>query len=156
MPKGIPKIPRVGPSEETQRLLDAMAEIEGRLAEMRRKDKARGALVAFAHKHGLAASDLREAAKLVGAREVGDHPVLSNNAPAAFKLARGQRLKAAREAKGLSGLAAGRKVGAGHSSFHQWEKTGGPRNPKTRAAIAKLLDLPKDFWDAPKANGVAA
>lgn len=155
MPKGIPNVPRVGASEQTQRLLEAMREIEGRLAEMRRRDKARASLVAFARKHGLDAADLREAAKLVGAREVGSHPVLSNNV--SDKRARGAKLRAAREAKGLSGAEAGRKVGGSHTSFHQWENGGEPRDAKTRSAVVKLLDLPKDFFDKPKskANGVA-
>ena len=156
MPKGIPNKLRHAPSEQTQRLLEAMQEIEARLAEERRKDRARSLLVAFVHKHGLAAADLREAAKQVGAREVGDHPVLSKNIP--DKLARGRRLKAAREAKELRGADVMRRLGmdAGSGAISQWERGGRPQDAKVRAKLCTLLDLPKDFWDAPAGNGTAA
>jgi len=160
MPKGIPgsgkpKTKAAPPSEQTQRLLEAMQEIEGRLAEERRKDRARALLVAFVEKHGLAAADLREAARRVGAREVGDHPVLSKNAPP--RMNRGPALKAAREAKGLRGTDVMRRLGlpAASSAISHWERGTRPNKPKVRAGLSKLLDLPKGFWDPPKGNGTA-
>jgi len=99
---------------------------------------------------------LREAAKRVGAREVGDHPVLSKHAPS--KVTRGRALKAAREAKGLSGADVMGHLGIdrGSGAMTSWERGGQPSDLKKRAALSKLLDLPKDFWTPPKGNGKAS
>lgn len=146
MPRGIPKAPRFGPSEQTMRLAEALQDIENRLAEERRKDKARALLVTFAEKHGLSASDLREAAKRIAAREVADGPATSDRAAA---LAIGQKLKAARINAGLGTGEVGRKVGAKSSgSVSQWEKGATMPGPKFRTKLDKLLDLPRDFWKA--------
>jgi len=157
MPTGIPKSGkrrRVGytlkpgsPSEQTQRLLAALHDIEDRLAVERAKDKARSALVAFANKHDLSAADLRDVAKLIGAREKGDVPVVSHNIGKAKRAALGRKLRQAREAKGLSGLALVKLVGAkGTGSASQWERGMLPGLPKYRDGLIKHLELPKDFF----------
>jgi hypothetical protein len=89
MPRGIPKNGKRSPrgtalksgpaSSQTQRLIEALQEIEERLAIEKRKDKARAMVLASARKYGLTASDLREVAKLLGARETGDAPVVSHH-----------------------------------------------------------------------------
>ena len=176
MPKGIPKngkrqsrapgytLPPGPASTQTQRLLEALNDIEERLAVEKAKDKARAALVGFAQKHGLSAGDLRDAAKLLGAREVGDAPVLSPNLGRAKKLALGRRIKEARVAKGLQAVQLGKLIGAkGTAAVAQWEGGMVPSLPKYRAALIKHLDLPKDFFAevpgrqkvAGRANGAA-
>jgi hypothetical protein len=168
MPRGYPKsgkrTPRApghtlpaGPaSEQTQRLIAALQEIEDRLAVEKRKDKARAMLLTFAQKYDLTAADLREAARLVGAREKGDAPVVSHNIGKAKRKALGQKIREARVAKGLAGTELGKMVGAkGTAAVAQWEKGMLPTLPKYRAGLVKTLDLPKDFFDELKTNGAA-
>jgi hypothetical protein len=158
MPKGVPKNgkrqPRLGAtlpsgpaSSQTQALIDHLQEIEERLAISRAKDKARAGLVAYAHKYGLTASDLRDAAKLVGAREVGDAPVFSPNLGKAKRLALGRKIREARVAKGLQAVQLGKLIGAkGTAAVAQWEGGMVPSLPKYRDGLIKHLDLPKDFF----------
>jgi DNA-binding transcriptional regulator YiaG len=168
MPKGIPASK---PSEQTQRLLEALADIEERLAAERRKDQARVLLVRFVERHGLTAADLREAAKNVAAREVGDAPVLSSHLGRAKRIAFGREIRKARQAKGFSGTQLGKMVGAKSSgAVAMWERGGLPTMSKYRAGLIKHLELPKDFFaEVPtnkrgqhgqqsrgKANGAAA
>jgi hypothetical protein len=153
MPKGHPNA--IGqPSEQTKRLVEALRDIEDRLAEERRKDRARASLLAFAQKHGLAASDFREAAKLLAAREVGGGPVVSAKAS---KVAAGRAIRSAREAKGMTMSELLAKVGAkGTGTVGLWERGAPPKSPKYRKALIRVLDLPKDvFENPPKPNGVA-
>jgi hypothetical protein len=169
MPRGIPKsgkrhstLKAAPPGSQTQRLIEALQEIEERLAVERAKDKARAALLAFVHKHGLSAADLRDAAKIVGARATGDEPVTSLHLGKAKRIALGRRLKEARVAKGLQGTQLGKLVGAkGTAAVVQWESGMIPTMPKYRAALIKHLGLPKDFFAevpgrANAANGHAA
>jgi hypothetical protein len=159
MPRGIPKsgkrTPRAagytlkaGPaSTQTQRLVEALQEIEERLAVERAKDKARAGLLAFAHKYGLTAGDLRDAAKLLGAREVGDAPVFSPNLGKAKRAALGRKIREARVAKGLQAVQLGKMIGAkGTAAVAQWEGGMIPTIPKYRAGLIKHLGLPKDFF----------
>lgn len=155
MPRGIPnKVQNV--SEQTQRLIDTLQELEARLAAERRKDKARAMLVNFALKHDLIAADLREAARLLSAREKGDAPAQSKNFSAAKAGQMGKAIKQAREAKGLSNSELVRRIGAkGTGAVSAWENGMVPRSPKYRAALIKHLDLPKDFFaDLPPSSGV--
>src|SRR5262245_18173654 len=143
MPTGIPKH-KEQPSEQTQRLIEALQDIENRLAEERRKDRARVMLAAFVAKHGLTAADLREVAKRIAAREVGSAAVTSKNAAA---LARGRKLHDARIAKGLTHREVARRVGVpGNGAVSNWERGKYPRTPKYCAGLIKVLDLPKDFF----------
>jgi hypothetical protein len=171
MPTGIPKSgkrkPRApgytlkaGPaSNQTQRLLEALAEIEERLAVERRKDKARAALLTFANRHLLTASDLRDAAKLLGAREVGGAPVFSPNLGKAKRAALGRKIREARVAKGLQAVQLGKMIGAkGTAAVAQWEGGMMPSLPKYRDGLIKHLGLPKDFFaeiGPGRSNGVA-
>jgi hypothetical protein len=158
MPKGIPKNgkrqPRLGhtlpagpASGQTQALIEHLQEIEERLALSRAKDKARAGLVAYAHKYGLTAGDLRDAAKLLGAREVGDAPVFSPNLGKAKKLALGRKIREARVAKGLQAVQLGKLIGAkGTAAVAQWEGGMMPSLPRYRDGLIKHLGLPKDFF----------
>jgi hypothetical protein len=144
MPKGIPASK---PSEQTQRLLEALADIEERLASERRKDQARVLLVRFVERHGLTAADLREAARSVAAREVGDAPVLSSHLGRAKRLALGREIRKARVAKGIAGTQLGKMIGAKSSgAVAMWERGGLPSMSKYRDGLIKHLDLPKDFF----------
>lgn len=156
MPRGIPKngkrksrgLVLKGPvSSQTQALLEHMAEMEERLAVLRAKDKARAGLLAYCRKYGLEATDLREAAKLIGARATGDAPVMSLNLGKAKRMALGRRLKEARTAKGLQAVQLGKMIGAkGTAAVAQWEGGMVPSLPKYREGLIKHLDLPKDFF----------
>jgi len=156
-PRGLGKL-KAGPvSEQTQRLIEALQEIEERVAISKRKDKARAALVEYARTHDLTAGDLRDAAKALGERHVGDAPVISPNLGKAKKMALARKMKEAREAKGLNARELGEKVGAkGTAAVAQWERGMIPTLPKYRAGLIKHLDLPKDFFDGvPLRNGHA-
>lgn len=149
MPRGIPNHRGVGPSENTQRLLESMRELEQRLAVERAKDRARGLLLAFAQKHGLSAIDLRNAARLLADRKIGDTPVVSKHSSL------GAKLRAAREAKGLSQPDVNKKLGVASGAMSHWENNRGPKLPRYRSGLIKLLDLPKNFFDEAKPNGHA-
>jgi hypothetical protein len=152
MPRGIPNNSiraggRLGPSENTQKLLDAMADLKARLEAEKRKDTARILLLRFAAKHSLTANDLREAARRIGDRKIGAAPVVSHNIGTAKKLALGRKLKAAREAKGIPGTHLGKLVGAkSTAAVTQWEHGRLPSLQKYRDALIKHLDLPADFF----------
>lgn len=165
MPTGIPKNGKRAPrgmgkraigytlkpgtaSEQTQRLMEALADIEHRLQVEKTKDKARSALLAYAEKYGLTAADFREVAKLIGAREVGDKPVTSQNISTAKKMAVARKIKEARLAKGLTATEMSKRVGAkGTAAGSQWEHGMLPSLPKYRAALIKVLDLPANIFD---------
>lgn len=149
---------KAGPaSSQTQRLIEALNDIEERLAIERAKDKARAALLTFANKHGLSAGDLRDAAKLLGARETGSAPVVSHHLAKAKRSALGRKLREARVAKGLQATQLGKMIGAkGTAAVAQWERGMIPTLPKYREGLIKHLGLPKDiFVDIPsrKMNG---
>jgi hypothetical protein len=162
MPTGIPKngkrrprqprLPgatlKAGPaSSQTARLIEALNDIEERLAIERAKDKARAALLAFAQKHALSAGDLRDAAKLLGARETGGAPVVSHHLAKAKRSALGRKLREARNAKGLQAVQLGKMIGAkGTAAVAQWEGGMIPTMPKYREGLIKHLGLPKDFF----------
>jgi DNA-binding transcriptional regulator YiaG len=164
MPTGIPKNgkrkPRAlaGPiSSQTQALIEHMQEMEERLAVLRRKDKARAGLLAYARKFDLEASDLREAAKHLAARETGE-AVISPNLGKAKRMALGRKIKEARLAKKLGASELAKLIGTkAASAVHGWEHGMIPGIPKYRAGLIKHLDLPKDFFaDVPprgKMNG---
>jgi len=169
MPRGYPN-PKGPISEQTQRLMQALHELEERVAVEKAKDRARASLLLFAHKHDLTAADLREAARAMSKREKGDAPAISQNFTAAKGKQLGKQIAQARKAKGLSGLKLGKMVGAkGTGAVAAWERGSVPANPNYRAGLIKHLDLPKDFFKdarppsvlhgaAPKAraNGSAA
>lgn len=145
MPRGTPQ---GKPSEQTQRLLDALADIEDRLRLERKRDAGRAMLTRFVAKHQLTASDLRDAAKQMVARTVGDAPVVTRHLAHGKKLALGRRLRAAREAKGIPSTHLGKLIGAkGTAAVNQWESGMLPTLQKYRDALSKHLELPKDFWD---------
>lgn len=162
MPTGIPKngkrrprqprLPgstmKAGPaSSQTERLIEALQDIEERLAVEKRKDKARAMLLTYAAKYDLTAGDLREAAKLLGARETGGAPVTSLHVAKSKRLALGRKLKEAREAKGLMATELGKIIGAkGTAAVAQWERGQLPSLPKYRDGLIKQLGLPKDFF----------
>lgn len=148
-PKGINLKKLTGsPSEQTQRLLQALQDIEDRLQVERAKDRARAGILAFAAKHDLSASDLRDAARIIGARETGDEPAIAKGFGKAKRMAVGKKLRDARIAKGINGAALGKLVGAkGTAAVAQWERGMLPSLPKYRAALIKHLDLPKNFFD---------
>lgn len=156
MPRGIPNAPRpngLGPSENTKRLLAAMADIEARLAAERNHDRCRGKLALFLERNPqITAEDLRAAAKMVGARKKGDAPVMSKQAhhgkpnlalmaPAKGKL--GKAIRAARLKEGLTLDELGQRVGATASIVAGWERKGTPPKPAVHAALLDHLKLPK-------------
>ena len=151
MPRGTPA---GTPSEKTKRLLDAKAEIEEALALERKRDTGRALLLRFVAKHQLTASDLRDAAKTLGGRKVGDAPVVSQHLGRAKKVALGRKLREARVAKGLMGQQLCKLVGAKSTgATSQWESGMLPFKQKYRDGLIKHLDLPKDFFnDMPPPN----
>jgi DNA-binding XRE family transcriptional regulator len=160
MPTGYPKNGKRMPratlvSEQTKNLLASMAELEERLAVLKRKDSAMSKLVTFVKKNDLSPADLREVARRLGEREVGDAPVTSQHIGKAKRIALGRKIKEAREAKGLQGTQLGKMVGAkGTAAVAQWEKGMIPSLPKYRSALIRVLGLPKNFFaDMPQRNG---
>lgn len=146
MPRGTPAGAQ---SAQTQRLLDALAEIEERLKIERKRDTGRALLLRFVAKHQLTAADLRNAAKALVDRKVGDAPVVSKNIGKSQKLAVARKLREARVAKGLKGTQLGKMIGAkGTAAVAQWEKGLIPSKQQYRDGLIKHLDLPKDFFDA--------
>lgn len=167
MPTGIPKYKSagLGPSENTQRLLDSIREMEQRLAAEKAKDRARALLVHFAQKHGLSAIDLRNAARLLADRKIGDAPVFSNNAghgkvkTAVLGPAKGKIGKAIREARlklDLSDRAVGSALGCDGSLVGRWQRGLGDVPPKYRDRLVEVLKLPKATFPKALANGHAA
>jgi DNA-binding transcriptional regulator YiaG len=169
MPRGIPKYKTagLGPSENTQRLLDSMRELEQRLAVERGKDRARALLVAFAQKHNLSAIDLRNAAKMLGDRKVGDAPVVSLSMrkstlrpdkakPAKGKI--GKAIRAARIKAALTDRSLADHLGLHVSVVNKWQR-GGEVAEQHRAPLIEALKLPKTIFPAPAkamSNGHAA
>lgn len=169
MPRGIPKYREMGtgPSSNTQRLLEAMAELQARIDAERAKDRARALLLAFCAKHALTAHDLREAAKQLGDRKVGDVPVFSKQLPQRgrkgfrpdkMKPAKGKVGKAIRAARlkaKLTDRDIGDRIGIATSQVQRWQQ--GVEVPEhLRAPLADVLKLPKGTFAEPaKANGAA-
>lgn len=156
MPRGIPNTPKLATtsSENTKRLLEAMAELQARIDAERAKDRARVMLVHFAQKHELNAQDLRAAARTLGDRKVGDAPAVSKNFNRAKAKALGAKLREARLAKELTGAQLNKLVGAkGTAAALQWEKGMLPSLQLYRDGLIHHLGLPKDFFaDAPPPN----
>jgi len=154
MPRGYPKHRTGAMSEQTQKLMAALQEIEDRLAAERRKDRARAMLVSFAEKHDLSSADLREAARLVGAREKGDAPAISQNFAKAKARQLGVQIREARIAKGLAALQLVKLIGAkGTGAVSAWESGMVPTKAKYREGLIKHLGLPKNFFaGAPPPN----
>jgi DNA-binding transcriptional regulator YiaG len=167
MPRGIPKHREagLGPSENTQRLLESMRELEQRLAIERAKDRARALLVSFAQKHNLSATDLRNAAKLLGDRKVGDAPVISLSMrksalrpdkakPAKGKV--GKAIRAARIKAALTDRSLAEHLGLHVSVVNKWQR-GGEVAEQHRGPLIEALKLPKGlFPTAALSNGHAA
>jgi len=152
MPRGISKARELGlgPSENTQKLLDAMAQLQERIDAEKVKDRARVLLISFAHKHELTAQDLRAAARVIGDRYVGDAPVLSKKLSGnkAKAKALGAKIREARIAKGLKGTELNKLVGAkGTAASSQWEKGMIPSRQEYRDGLIRHLGLPKTFFD---------
>jgi hypothetical protein len=166
MPRGYPKHREaggLGPSENTQRLLDSIRELEQRLAAERAKDRARALLVAFAQKHNLSAIDLRNAARLVGDRKVGDAPVVAlsmrksglrpdKSKPAKGKV--GKAIRAARIKLGLTDRSLADHLGCHVSVVNRWQR-GGEVAEQFRPSLIEALKLPKETFPA-LSNGHAA
>jgi hypothetical protein len=173
MPTGIPKykIDGLGPSQNTQRLLDSMRDLEERLAAEKRKDRARALLVHFAQKHGLDATDLRTAAKLVGDRKVGDAPVYTKRGPGPghgkvktaqlgpAKTKIGKAIRKARVKLDLSDRAVGAAIGCDGTLVGRWQR-GIDRVPERYYdKLVEVVKLPKTTFPAPAkalSNGAAA
>jgi DNA-binding transcriptional regulator YiaG len=167
MPRGIPNTSKgLGPSENTARLLEAMRELEQRIAIERRKDRARALLLTFAQRHGLSALDLRNAAKLLGDRGVADAPVVSLSMrkstlrpdkakPAKGKI--GKAIRAARIKAGLTDRSLADHLGCHVSVVNKWQR-GGEVAEQHRPALVEALKLPKGTFPPIKAlsNGHAA
>jgi DNA-binding XRE family transcriptional regulator len=153
MPRGIPKSGvrkqrlQVRPSREMTKLQAQMEELNERLVAIKERDKALAKIVSIAREFGLSPSDMREAATQLGSREVGDAPVLSENIAFAKRLALGQKLKAARKAKGLTTTVLCKAVGASSTgAISLWERGQVPSKAKYREGLIKQLGLPKDFF----------
>jgi len=169
MPRGYPTAGRraagLGPSENTQRLLDSMRELEQRLAVERAKDRARALLVSFAQKHNLSAIDLRNAAKMLGDRHVGDAPVVSLSMrksvlrpdkakPAKGKI--GKAIRAARIKAALTDRSLAEHLGLHVSVVNKWQR-GGEVAEQHRGPLIEALKLPKALFPAQAlSNGHAA
>lgn len=170
MPRGYPNKPRqggLGPSESTQRLLESMRELEQRLAVERAKDRARALLLSFAQKHNLSAIDLRNAARLLGDRKVGDAPVVALSMrksalrpdkarPAKGKV--GKAIRAARIKAGLTDRSLGEHLGLHVSVVNRWQR-GGEVAEHHRGPLLEALKLPKGLFPSPAkalSNGHAA
>jgi DNA-binding transcriptional regulator YiaG len=168
MPRGYPNKQRegLGPSENTQRLLESMRELEQRLAVERAKDRARALLVSFAQKHNLSAVDLRNAAKLLGDRKVGDAPVIAlamrksalrpdKSKPAKGKV--GKAIRAARIKLALTDRSLAEHLGLHVRVVNKWQR-GGEVAEQHRGPLIEALKLPKSLFPSatPLSNGHAA
>jgi DNA-binding transcriptional regulator YiaG len=168
MPRGIPKHREagLGPSENTQRLLESMRELEQRIAVERAKDRARALLLAFAQKHNLSAIDLRNAARLLADRKIGDAPVVAlsmrksglrpdKSKPAKGKV--GKAIRAARIKAGLTDRAIADRLGVHVSAVNAWQIQGREVREHLREPLIELLKLPKGSFPAKAlSNGHAA
>jgi DNA-binding transcriptional regulator YiaG len=156
----------LGPSENTQKLLDMRRELDERIDAERRRDRARGLLVSFAQKHGLSAIDLRNAAKVLGDRKIGDAPIVAlsmrkstlrpdKSKPAKGKI--GKAIRAGRIKLGLTDRSLAEHLGCHVSVVNKWQR-GGEVLEHHRAPLIEALKLPKSIFPAPKAmsNGHAA
>jgi DNA-binding transcriptional regulator YiaG len=170
MPRGIPnsghRSKGLGPSDNTQRLLDMRRELDERIEAERRKDRARVLLVSFAQKHNLSAVDLRNAAKMLGDRHVGDAPVVSLSMrksvlrpdkakPAKGKI--GKAIRAARIKAALTDRSLAEHLGLHVSVVNKWQR-GGEVAEQHRGPLIEALKLPKGLFPAAQAlsNGHAA
>jgi hypothetical protein len=165
MPRGIPKAREFGfENTNTQRLIEAMNELQQRIAVERAKDRARALLIGFAHKHNLTAIDLRNAAKILGDRKVGDAPVVAlvtrksslrpdKSKPAKGKV--GKAIRAARIKAGLTDRQIADRVGVHVSAVNAWQMKQKPVREAARGPLIDLLKLPKDLFGPSNANGHA-
>jgi hypothetical protein len=173
LPTVIPKYKNagLGPSDNTQRLLDSMRELEQRLAVEKAKDRARALLLHFAEKHNLGANDLRMAAKLLGDRKVGDAPIFTKRGPGPghgkvktaqlgpAKTKIGKAIRKARVKLDLSDRAVGAAIGCDGTLVGRWQR-GIDRVPERYYdKLVEVLKLPKTTFPAPAkalSNGAAA
>lgn len=176
MPRGIPnaRLTGLGPSENTQRLLDAMRELEERIAVEKAKDKARALLLQFAAKHSLSAIDLRNAAKLLADRQVAGEPVFTKNSkrvssgqPGKIKMhalgkPKGKVGKAIRKARlklDMSDKAVGDAIGCHSSQVGRWQRGEDAVPARFQEPLSNVLKLPKGTFPTPvkaMTNGAAA
>lgn len=175
MPKGIPnnslRAGGLGPSENTQRLIEAMQGLKARLAAEKRKDTSRALLLQFASKHNLTALDLRAAARVLADRKVSGQPVYSKNSArvssgrpglikaSLLKPAKGKIGKAIRKARlklNMSGKAVADQIGCSGSMIGKIEMGINHVPARMMEKMTEVLKLPKGtFPPQPKANGHA-
>jgi DNA-binding transcriptional regulator YiaG len=162
MPRGYPKASGLGPSDSTKRIEDTIRDLEEQLAAARAKDRARALLLTFAQKHELSAVDLRNAAKLLAARKVGDAPVVSlvqrkstlrpdKAKPAKGKV--GKAIRAGRIKASLTDRSLATQLGCHVSVVNRWQR-GGEVAEHFRPRLIELLKLPKSTFP-PLGNGAA-
>jgi hypothetical protein len=168
MPRGIPnsgvRAKGLGPSGNIQRLIDMRRELDERIDVERAKDRARALLLAFAQKHGLSAIDLRNAAKLLGDRQVGDAPVVTKVNASRGKIKRhmlkppkgkvGKAIRAARLKLDMASTTVGDAIGCVASLISKWELGVDPVPARFHEPLMKVLKLPKGTF--PLANGHAS
>lgn len=175
MPRGIPKYREagLGPSENTKRLIEAMRDLEERIAAEKAKDRARALLLQFAQKHNLSAIDLRNAARVLADRQVAGQPIYTKNSkhvasgqpgkvkthalkPAKGKV--GKAIRAARLKLDLSDSAVGDRLGCHSSLVSSWQSKGAAVPARFQDKLVEVLKLPKGTFPkaTPLSNGHAA
>jgi len=171
MPRGITKYREagLGPSENTKRLIEAMRDLEERIAAEKAKDRARALLLQFAQKNHLTAVDLRNAARVLADRKVGDAPIQTKNSRRvaagqpgkikmhALKTPKGKVGKAIRRARiklKISDAAIGEAIGCHPSLVGKWQRGIDGVPARFHERLTEVLKLPKGTF--PIANGAAA
>jgi DNA-binding transcriptional regulator YiaG len=143
----------LGPSSNTAKLLQMMAELQDRLDAEKAHDKYRTQLAAFVAKRPqLTPDDLKAVAKSMG-RDRGTGVPVATKAkrsnilqgahmlkPAKGKV--GKAIRAARLKANLSDIDVGLQVGISGATVSSWQK-GRPVTPHLREQVTELLKLPK-------------
>jgi DNA-binding XRE family transcriptional regulator len=165
MPKGIPNDPNVGRGGYKQPLSkdvlrERIREIEARIKQIDRRDKALGDLKKWLANRKLEPSDLMWMVREMRPKRA-DKPVTSkrplqpakNTSPGYFmqggKLTAPKgdpefrrRIQEARRAKGWTSIDVGKKIGVSHASITSWEAGRYVPREEQRAKIVKVLELP--------------
>ncbi len=133
-----PKQPKIQPSRELTLLEQAARDINARIRAMRQREAQRRQLAAFLKSHTLLtrADALSVVAELMPKAKRGTQPVPSGHVARV-----GKAIAEAREAKGLSRVELGKKIGRHTATVAYWETGKGYPPPELRPKLAKLLSL---------------
>lgn len=142
-------------SSNTDKIREAMAELEQRLLIEQHKDKGRAKILATAEECGLEPRDLSALAKQLGARPKADRPVISSKLIPARRAHLSRKMTEAMAAKGLRQTDLCKLLKRSSSNVSQWLSGVTLPSAEVQPKLIKALDLPKDFFVEAKPNGAA-